>query len=406
VGHHDFGALMRGEGGHTPITVQRSGKSLDVSGDGFLQIGVPRGSHANPIVPSNGLVTMDGAALHQAARAVVNVPAATDARSASGRSGAILLGGESRDATAGPHRGRLIMPGVAEARSASGRSGAISLGGESRAVATAPPHRGKLTADAPVDGARALGTAPAALAASHAAFLAAARNAGRPDGARHEAPDQARAAARSNQNPANITALDPRAIIISETAPTHLSRGISIINVTALDAMLAAGSVTLDAGSIRLAPGTVLTWLSASTLTLQATATITIAGSVSAPSGLLILMAAGALADTAASKIAAAGINLQASSVTLAGSWTTSGGPIAIAGINAVTIAPGAVIAANGAQGGSVRIAASQGASRFPGASAPRARPALVAPSPSPARRRQISSARASTPAARRAAAA
>jgi hypothetical protein len=321
MGHRDFGALMRGEGGHTPITVQRSGDSLDVSGDGFLQIGIPRGSRATSIAPSNGLVTMDGAALHQAARAVVNVPEATDARSASGRSGAIILGGESRAAT------------------------------------TAPPHRGKLTADAPRDGARALSITPAGLAAS----LAAARNADRPDGARHEGPDQARAAARSNQNPANITALDPRAIIISETAPTHLSRGISVINITALDAMLAAGSITLDAGSIRLAPGTVLTWLSASTLTLQSTTTITIAGSVSAPNGLLILMAAGALADTAGSKIAAAGINLQAGSVTLAGNWATSGGPIAIAGVNAVTLAPSATIAADGVQGGSVQIGSSQG---------------------------------------------
>ena len=324
VGHHDFGALMRGEGGHSPITVQRSGNSLDVSGDGFLQIGVRRGSRATPIVPSNGLVTMDGAALHQAARAVVNVPAATDANSASGR------------------------------------PGAISLGGESRAVAATPPRRGKLTADPPADGARILGTM-AVTAASHAASLAAAWNAGRPDGAHHETPNQAHAAAQLNRNPANMTTLDPQAIIISETAPTHLSSGVSVINVTALDAMLAGGSVALDAGSIRLAPGTVLTWLSASTLTLESTSTITIAGSVSAPNGLLILMATGALADTTASKIVTAGINLLGGSVTLAGRWATSGGPIAIAGVNAVTLASSAVIAANGAQGGSVQIGSSLG---------------------------------------------
>ena len=315
AGPHDFGALMRGEGGHTPITVQRSGKSLDVSGDGFLQIGVPHGGRATPIVPSSGLVTMDGAALHQAARAVVNVPAATDARSVSGHSGAIVLGGEFSHRGSGAasrqayHAGSRPSPfGQRPIRRDPSRR-------RFRTVATAPPHRGKLTADAPADVARVLATTPAALAA----FLAAARNAGRPDGARHEVPDQARAAARSNQNPANITALYLKTIIISETTPTHLSRGISVINVTALDAMLAAGSVTLDAGSIRLAAGTMLTWLSASTLTLQSTTTITIAGSVSAPNGPSILMAAGALTDTAASKIAAAGITLQASSVTLAG---------------------------------------------------------------------------------------
>jgi hypothetical protein len=37
----------------------------------------------------------------------------------------------------------------------------------------------------------------------------------------------------------------------------------------------ATGNVTLDAGSIRLAPGTLLTWVSASALTLDATKSIT-----------------------------------------------------------------------------------------------------------------------------------
>ncbi|MGO9399108.1 MAG: beta strand repeat-containing protein, partial [Xanthobacteraceae bacterium] len=208
-------------------------------------------------------------------------------------------------------------------------------------------------------GSHAPGTPPAAPAA--------APHAGRPYDAHHEASDQVRAAARLNQKPASITSLDPQAIIISETAPTHLSPGISVINVMALDAMLAAANIKLDAGSIMLAPGAVLTWLSNSTLTLQAAATITIAGSVSAPNGLLTVMAAGALADTATSKIAAAGFTLQAGSVTLAGSWTTSGGPIAIAGVNAVTLATSAVIAANGAQGGSVQIGSSQGAVQISG---------------------------------------
>ena len=288
---------------------------------------------------------------------MVNVPGATDARSVSGRSGAIVS-----EVSLAPRQRRRIEAGLSCRVSPKPLRPAADPARSVSAASLAPWQRRRhIGANSPPLRLRtvalALGTTPAALAASHAASLAAARNAGRPDGARHEAPDQARAAAQSNQNPANITALDPQAIIISETAPTHLSRGISVINVTALDAMLAAGSVTLDAGSIRLAPGTMLTWLSASTLTLQSTTTITIAGSVSAPNGLLILMAAGALTDTAANKIATAGITLQASSVTLAGSWTTSGGPIAIAGVNTVTLAPGAVIAANGAQGGSVRMA-------------------------------------------------
>ena len=328
AGPHNFGALMRGEAGHNgAITLRSSGKAIDVSGDGFLQLSVPHVSTArgrdaaHAIAPSNGFVTLDAAALHQAARAVVNT------------------GGESR--------------------SVSGRSGAILLGGEPRAAAGAQlQQRGKLTAEAP-SASRVLNTMPATLVA--------APRTGRPDDARHVSSFQPWSAPRLNQTPANITSFDPQTIIISETAPTRISHGISIINVTALDAMLAAGNVTLDAGSIRLAPGAVLTWMSASALTLDAAKSITILGGVSAPNGLLTLIASGALTDTATSMIGAAGISIQAGSVALAGSWTTSGGPIAIAGVNAVTLAPSATIAANGAQGGSVQIGSSQGAVQISG---------------------------------------
>ena len=326
--HHDFGALVRGEAGHNgAITLQSSGKALDVSGDKFLQISVPQASTAHSrdaahaIPPSNGLVTLDAAALHQAARAVVN------------------MGSESR--------------------SISGRTGAILVGGGQHAAAGAPPqHRVKHIADAP-SASRVLSTKPTALAA--------ARYAGRPHDARHAASFQPRSATRPNETPANITSLDPRAIIISESAPTHISHGNLIVNVTALDTMLAAGNVTLDAGSIRLAPGTLLTWISGSTLTLDATKSITISGGVSAPNGLLTLIASGTLIDTATSMIGTAGITLQAGSIALAGSWTTSGGPIAIAGVNAVTLASGATIAADGVQGGSVQIGSSQGAVEISG---------------------------------------
>jgi hypothetical protein len=328
AGPHNFGALMRGEAVHNgAITLQSSGKAFDVSGDGFLQIAVPQLSTAHgrdaahAITPSNGLVTVNAAALHQAARAVVNMRG--EASSVSGRSGAILLGGEQR-------------------------VGAGAL----------PQHRGKLIAETP-SASRPLSTMPAAPAAG--------RYAGRPDDARHDSSFQPRSAERPNQTSANITSLDPRTIILSETAPTRISHGILIINVTALDAMLAAGNVTLDAGSILLAPGALLTWVSASALTLDATKSITISGGVSAPNGLLTLIASGALTDTAASMIGTAGISLQAGSIALAGSWTTSGGPIAIAGVNAVTLAPSATVAANGAQGGSVQIGSSQGAVQISG---------------------------------------
>ncbi len=95
VGRGGFGSLLRGEAAsRAPVTVRR-GEALDVSGDGFLRIAVqhvkvPRGQTE----AYAGGVTLDATALHEAARAVVNTTGSTEASSASGRSGAIFLGGK------------------------------------------------------------------------------------------------------------------------------------------------------------------------------------------------------------------------------------------------------------------------------------------------------------------------
>lgn len=75
--------------------------TLDFSGDGFLQVAVPSDADGNePLISHSGTISADGgsvvisaAAAQDAARRVVNLSGVVEARTVSGRSGAITLGG-------------------------------------------------------------------------------------------------------------------------------------------------------------------------------------------------------------------------------------------------------------------------------------------------------------------------
>ncbi len=77
--------------------------TLDVSGDGFLQVAVPSDSddstmealveNSGRIEANGGLVHLKAAAARDAARQVVNMSGVIEARSVGGRSGAVVLGG-------------------------------------------------------------------------------------------------------------------------------------------------------------------------------------------------------------------------------------------------------------------------------------------------------------------------
>lgn len=75
--------------------------TLDLAGDGFLQVALPsRNSDDGALVTNSGTISADGgrvvitaAAAQDAARNVVNLSGITQARTVSGRSGAIVLGG-------------------------------------------------------------------------------------------------------------------------------------------------------------------------------------------------------------------------------------------------------------------------------------------------------------------------
>jgi len=75
--------------------------TLDLTGDGFLQVALPsQGSGEGALVTNSGTISADGgrieitaAAAQDAARNVINLSGVTQARTVSGQSGAIVLGG-------------------------------------------------------------------------------------------------------------------------------------------------------------------------------------------------------------------------------------------------------------------------------------------------------------------------
>ncbi|WP_395665341.1 beta strand repeat-containing protein [Methylocella sp.] len=129
--------------------------TLDLSGDGFLQVAMPTKSggdkalirHSGTIRANGGRVVMTAATAREAARNAVNLSGVVQARSVSGRSGAIVIGGgpggavnvSGRLSVSGGRThagGAIAISGRAVAVSgrldASGaRGGAIALSGES-----------------------------------------------------------------------------------------------------------------------------------------------------------------------------------------------------------------------------------------------------------------------------------
>jgi len=110
VGRGGFAALLGGHVANSGIIRARLGRvglgageraTLDLSGDGFLQIALPStGDGTDPLIEHSGRIEADGgivemraAAARDAARHAVNLSGLVEARSVSGRSGAVVLGG-------------------------------------------------------------------------------------------------------------------------------------------------------------------------------------------------------------------------------------------------------------------------------------------------------------------------
>ena len=109
VGPGGMAALLGGKVSNTGTIVAPLGRiglgageraTLDLSGDGFLQIAVPSDASGETLIEQAGRVSADGglveiraATAREAARRVVNLSGVTEARSVSGRDGRIVLGG-------------------------------------------------------------------------------------------------------------------------------------------------------------------------------------------------------------------------------------------------------------------------------------------------------------------------
>ncbi len=110
--------------------------TLDLSGDGFLQVAVPTAEGAEgdgalvensgQISAEGGTVVMKAATARNAARHAVNLSGSVEANSISGRDGEIVIGGGSG--------GKVTVSGKAAARSASGKGGKITVTGQKVAL--------------------------------------------------------------------------------------------------------------------------------------------------------------------------------------------------------------------------------------------------------------------------------
>lgn len=110
VGRGGYAALLGGSvdnSGTISVPLGRVGlgageqATLDISGDGFLQVAVPSGSngekaliqHSGRIRARGGRVEMQAATAREVARQAINLSGVVEARTVGGRSGAIILGG-------------------------------------------------------------------------------------------------------------------------------------------------------------------------------------------------------------------------------------------------------------------------------------------------------------------------
>lgn len=151
VGRGGYAALLGGSvenAGTISVPLGRVGlgagerATLDISGDGFLEVAVPSGSvgdkaliqQSGRIRANGGRVELKAATAREVARQAINLSGVIEARTVGGRSGAIVLGGgaggtvkvSGRLDVSATRRGRR----TASARSGSGVGGSVTITGD------------------------------------------------------------------------------------------------------------------------------------------------------------------------------------------------------------------------------------------------------------------------------------
>lgn len=333
--------------------------TLDLQGDGFLQVSLPANPLGDdPVVQHRGRIQADGGLVHisaasarQAVRQVVNLSGVVEARSVSGRSGAIVLGGgEGSVALSGRldtgsadgQGGQITVTGrdialqgaTLQASGASG-GGSIRIGGErhgggtlQRAQSTTLDAASTVKADATAsgDGGEVVVWADGRTAFAgriSARGAGAAGNGGEAEvsGRTHltyTGQTDLRAADNTRSGRTGHLLLDPYDVTISSAADTGagFTAGAddTVINTTTLQNALATASVTISTGSGGTQSGQItvaspLSWSANTTLTLDAAAGVAVNAGIthSGASSGLVLQAAGSAGITGSGALANGG---------------------------------------------------------------------------------------------------
>ncbi|WP_048709573.1 filamentous hemagglutinin N-terminal domain-containing protein [Microvirga massiliensis] len=353
IGRGGYAALIGGtvdNAGTVSVPIGKVGlgageqATLDLSGDGFLQVAVPStqtGSgdlirQSGRIRANGGRVEIKAATAREMARQVINMSGVIEARTVSGRSGAIVLGGGEggkitisgqldarglhRDAKGGAVTvtGRHIdLKGASIDASGTAGGGSIRIGGAyqgkgdlPRAQTTAVDKNTTIKADATTKGNGGNIVIWSDEKTTYAGMISAK---GGPEGGNGGNAEVSGKAVLEYQGLVNLSApkgsfgtllLDPTNVSIDATGATVVpgnnspNPSVSSISVVSLQDTLNSASVTIntfatgtDLGDISV--NVPITWLSGTTLTLQADNNIIINQDITATAGGLSLQAGG-----------------------------------------------------------------------------------------------------------------
>ena len=336
--------------------------TLDISGDGFLEVDVPSGSagekaliqHSGRISANGGRVEIKAATAREVARQAINLTGVVEARTVSGRSGAIVLGGGAGgtvtvsgrlSASASRHRrksaasakggsititgDRIGLAGATIDASGPAGGGTIRIGGDLQGGGTLQHARKtvvdgntRIIADATESG---NGGTIVLWSDEFTGFGGLIRARGGPQGGDGGFAEVSSKGVLGYAGQTILTAargkfgtllLDPYDIYI-ESGPTTSgsltgsppnldftpSGPNSVISVADLQAALATANVTIQTGGSssagaqagNITVGAPISWAQSSTLTLDANNNIVIGQAITAPAGGLVLSAGGTI---------------------------------------------------------------------------------------------------------------
>ena len=319
--------------------------TLDLSGDGFLQVAVPTAAPGTQaLVRNSGTISADGgtvqlsaAAARDMARQAINMSGTIEARSVGGRNGAITLGGgggtvhvsgkmtaTSRTGTGGKIAvtGRKVkVEGATLDASGATGGGTVKVGGDWQGSGTLPRAEevsidaaSGLLADAGSTGHGGTVVVWSDLLTTFEGQISARGGTFSGDGGMAEVSGKARLAysgfadLSAAHGAFGTLLLDPYNITISTSPDSNQSNFTatgdnSVINATTLLTALSAANVTVFTGSDGTQAGTItlaapLSWNTATTLTLNAASDIILTDSITATLGGLTLASGGTITSS------------------------------------------------------------------------------------------------------------